>query len=478
MRSDRLTNLLADCYDDPDLFNSAILGRPPYWSRQREIAQSVVDYRITVPYTGNAVGKDYLVAGLILWWLLTRKDSQVIVTAPSQTLLGSVLWKELRRADDRSRIPLGIKISQSVHGSPLRVQVKSDWGALGFSTTSVERASGQHNGKLLVVGDEASGIADEIYDAIDSLNFDRLLLPSNPIRARGRLVELIRRAQRDREEGVPPELAVNAIRISSLESPDAHLAKSQWGLASRTWLQDVERRYGRDSLWYRSHVLAELPTEDADNLIPIPWLDRAGAIERPPVRPFDAINATRRIACDLGEGVGRDSTAILVRDDHGLLAWVAGNALGLAEAAAEIAGLARKWAVAHNRISFDRLGVGRDLPHHLIRHGIREAVGYAGSSRPQDARSFTNLRTEAAWKLRRRLNPDWASDPRFPAATKQAPFAIKPDQNWPLVREELEALTYDLVGNQTRLIKKEDLCAQLGRSPDRSDALIQSFAFD
>ena len=38
-------------------------------------------------------------------------------------------------------------------------------------------------------------------------------------------------------------------------------------------------------------------------------------------------------------------------------------------------------------------------------------------------------------------------------------------------------LTYDLVGKQTRLIGKKELCELLGRSPDRSDALIQSFAF-
>ena len=37
---------------------------------------------------------------------------------------------------------------------------------------------------------------------------------------------------------------------------------------------------------------------------------------------------------------------------------------------------------------------------------------------------------------------------------------------------------YDLVQHKTRLIKKEDLLVRLGRSPDRGDALIQSFAFD
>ena len=47
-----------------------------------------------------------------------------------------------------------------------------------------------------------------------------------------------------------------------------------------------------------------------------------------------------------------------------------------------------------------------------------------------------------------------------------------------LLREDLEALTYEMRGNQIQLIKKEDLLVRLGRSPDSGDATIQAFAFD
>lgn len=474
----RLVDLLSECHDDPDLFNSSILGRDPFWHRQQEIAQSVVDYRITVAYTGNAVGKDYLVGSLIPWWLCTRYKSLVIVTGPSQTILGSVTWKEVRRAIEGSKFPLAAKFSQGIKSSPQTVTLGTDWQALGFSTTSVERASGQHNRKLLCIVEEASGVDDAIYDAIDSLKFVRLLCIGNPIRATGRFIDLIRQAERDKQEGVPRDRAVNAIRIQSTDSPDAKLDESPRGLADKTWLADVARRYGVDSLWYRSHVKAEIPSVSSDRLIPGEWLNWAAAAVRPPLRPFDPTHATRRIAVDLGEGVGRDSSCILVRDDLGILECIAGATLGLAEAAEIVFKLHRKWNVAEERISYDRVGVGRDFRNHLARHGITKAVGYAGAGAARDPKGFTNLRTEAAWKLKRRLDPQWSTDPNFPLATRQAPFHLPPNQHWPQLREELEALTYDLVGNQTRLIKKEDLCDQLGRSPDRSDALIQSFAFD
>jgi hypothetical protein len=472
---ERLTELLSECHDDPDLFNSAILGRPPYWSRQREILQSVVDYRITVAYTGNGVGKDYGVGGGIPWWLLTRHASQVIVTGPSQTVLGSVTWKEVRRACEHSKVPLGLKVSQGVHGSPLRAIVSGDWGALGYSTTSVERASGQHNRALLVIAEEASGITDEIYDALDSLIYSRLLLIGNPIRSTGRFVELIRQGERDKRDGVPKHKAVNAIRISSRESPDAHLEESLRGLASKTFIEDAERRHGKSSLWVKVHIDAEIPTVDAETLLPEAWLDWAADQVRRVLPPNHPIHATRRIACDLGEGVGRDSSAILVRDDWGVLDVVFGAQLGLPEAAQLIWKLKNDWQVPEDRITYDRVGIGRDFPLHLARRGITNAIGYAGEGAPHSS-DFTNLRSEAAWKLRQRLDPKHIPDHRDPQKG-QIEFVIPRGPYWDRLRSELKALTYSLAGRQTKLLKKDDWATILGHSPDLADALIQSFAF-
>jgi hypothetical protein len=59
----------------------------------------------------------------------------------------------------------------------------------------------------------------------------------------------------------------------------------------------------------------------------------------------------------------------------------------------------------------------------------------------------------------------------------QPPFHIPPGAFWPRLRADLKALTYDLVGKQTRLLSKDAWCDVLGRSPDGGDALIQSYAF-
>ncbi len=75
---------MKDCRKRPDLFNELILKRAPYWSRQIDLCRSVVEYRTTVAYSGNMVGKDYWIAGIVLWWLLTRPKSLCIITGPER----------------------------------------------------------------------------------------------------------------------------------------------------------------------------------------------------------------------------------------------------------------------------------------------------------------------------------------------------------------------------------------------------------
>ncbi len=102
-----MTKLLRLCHNEPELFNKLFLNRPPYWSRQVDLCRSVVEYRTTVAYSGNMVGKDYWIAGIIVWWLFTRPDALCIITGPSQMVLGSVTFKEVRRCLDGAVLRFG-----------------------------------------------------------------------------------------------------------------------------------------------------------------------------------------------------------------------------------------------------------------------------------------------------------------------------------------------------------------------------------
>jgi hypothetical protein len=470
---DEMVALLRKCKGDPVRFHRVFLDRPPLWSRQQEICRSLVEYRTTVCYSGNGVGKDFVVGTVIPWWLTTRPDSLLICTGPSQTVLGSITFREVRKALDHAVLPSGMRLSQGIKASPQVVEVAAGWHALGFSTTGVERASGQHAGDLLVIVEEASGVDDEIWDAIDSLNFSRLFAVGNPIRGTGRFVDMIRQSDRDRRDGIPGHRAVNAIRIPSTESPHAHLERSPVGLADGTWLEDVARRYGVNSLWYKSHVLALIPEASADVLIPQSMLDYLLA-QPPPARPpGHPIHQTRRISCDLSEGVGRDSTCVLVRDDWGTLDVAVSAGLGLPEAAALIGQKSSQWRVPANRITYDRGGIGKNMDNHLRRLGIEGAIPYVGAGSPSDPSAYANLRTECGWRLRNRLDTTWME--ATPAGQRlQVPFHFCPGPYIERLREDLRPLTYSLVNKAIKLMNKEDHMAALGRSPDVFDAICQS----
>ena len=472
-----LADQLEACTQDPDRFNELFIADgKQFWARQRELVESVVRFRTTVCYSGNMVGKDFAIARLVWWWLYTRPGSLVIVTGPSQTLLGSVTWKEVRQA----KPPMAsARMSRGVKASPQQVDLGNGWQALGFSTTSIERASGQHNPHLLVIIDEASGVDQEIFDAVESLGYERLVCIGNPIRAEGRFVNLIHQGEADKRDNIPAHRAVNSIRIPSTESPHAHLEKSPWGLADATWIQSSYRQFGGEhSFWCNSHIHAIIPQVSAQILIPEQWLDYATSIQRPALAANHPVHRTRRMAINLSEGVGADDTAIVIRDDYGLLDCDAGNFLSLAAAATKAADLARRWQIPPERISYDGLGIGRRFNEYLVKVGLRGCQRYIGGGRPKEPTRFSNWRTEAAWHLANRLNPDRHLDDWFPGTSKQVPFHIPPRAFWFLMRADLKALTYSLKGEkQVQLINKEDLVEFLGRSPDRGDALCQSFAF-
>jgi hypothetical protein len=154
-------------------------------------------------------------------------------------------------------------------------------------------------------------------------------------------------------------------------SPHAHLARSPVGLADKVWLEAVGREPGENSPWYRSHVLAQRPKLASETLIPQEWLNlalsdaTAAAVKT--LRAGAPIGKLR-LGCDVGEGVGRSQSVIVVRDDLGVLEIFANQFESKAETAHAICGLVQKWQIGLEGIIFDGNGnTGRDILRALER---------------------------------------------------------------------------------------------------------------
>jgi hypothetical protein len=466
-----LAALLAACRDDPARFQAEVLGRT-LWTRQVAVCEAVARSPITVVPAGRAVGKSFLLAGLVLWWVYTRPKSLVITTGPDFRQVVSVLWKELRRALRSAPVPLGYDHLTQGYSTPQRLTVQqgTGWGVLGFAAQYEEGFSGQHAGDLLVIVDEASGISAPIWSAIHGLAATRLVVAGNPIRYDCHFRELYDRA-------AAGSTTITAVPISSLDSPDAALEVSPVGMASRSFLRQMREIHGENSPWWRSNILGLFPGQETVRFIPAAWLDACTQEDVTQDSLWrDYPGETRFMGIDIGGGVGADRSVIVVRSNKQLLAVFASEWHGVLDDARHrlepvVVELARKWGVPAGQIVYDMAGIGRSFGSYLASHGLAGAVGHFGAGR--GGKRYVNRRTANAFALRRRLDPH---------RDGFVPFSCGGIPEWPDLRQELAELHSPAMEIQESQVKqllepKEALSARLHRSPDLLDALLMTFSF-
>ena len=103
-----------------------------------------------------------------------------------------------------------------------------------------------------------------------------------------------------------------------------------------------------------------------------------------------------------------------------------------------------------------------------LRENDIEAVAYMGV-KPSTARTadnqlrFFNMRSEVIWRFREALNPDQPGG---------SPIMLPDD---PELIADLAAPTYQVIAHGIRVIAKETLVEDLGRSPDKGDAVVMAW---
>jgi hypothetical protein len=119
-------------------------------------------------------------------------------------------------------------------------------------------------------------------------------------------------------------------------------------------------------------------------------------------------------------------------------------------------------------VVIDANGVGASVYDHLTQAlALPEVYAYVGSKSSlrkdlSNKLGFANLRSERYWMLREALDP-----------ASPVKLALPDD---PELIEELLALTWEERAERIHVITKKDLTKALGRSPDKSDSLMLSFA--
>lgn len=241
---------------------------------QAQIIQAVADCDRVAVTSGHKIGKSLIAACLAIWFFCSFPDARVFLTSSSYAQVENILWREIRKVlaqsgrcfDCRTEDPRGLIISAPCEHSgiipeepalsPSKGLKSEDFREIiGFSCKEPERVAGISGANILYLVDEASGVPDNIFEAIDGNRAGgaKLVLFSNPTRNAGRLFEAFHKAKK----------FWRLFRISSRRTVN-YIAgrKIIGGMAERDWVNDMADLYGKDSAAYKvrvegQHALAE-----------------------------------------------------------------------------------------------------------------------------------------------------------------------------------------------------------------------------
>jgi len=142
----------------------------------------------------------------------------------------------------------------------------------------MENITGIHEENIFVIVDEAHGVPDLSFEALEGIVTSEnsfVLYIGNAINGSGPFFEAFK-----------PNSKFHQITISCYDVPNVKYASNFYTkLTSYQWVKDKERKWGRDSALFKGWVLGEFPEESKDVLIPVRYIEaslRRGK-EREPV---------------------------------------------------------------------------------------------------------------------------------------------------------------------------------------------------
>ncbi len=434
------------------------------WEKQQEIIDSVRDNPRTAVRSCHGIGKSFTAGQVILWFLYNFPRSIVLSTAPTWRQVEKLVWKEVRAGYKKSKVPLGGHILPK---SPEIQIIQDEWYAMGLSTNDPDRFQGYHEKYILVVVDEAAGVPEDIFEAVEGVltsEHARLLLLGNPTSLSGTFYSAFRGpgwntiaisafdTPNFTEFGITEEDITNGTWEAKITSP---LPNSK--LITPAWVADKYLRWGPESPAYHARVKGQFPTEADDTLIPLSWIE--AAMERwedtPAGEPVEIGNDVARF--------GSDKTVIATRRGIKVLPLKVYAKKDTMETAGLV--IIEYIQQGATKIKVDDIGVGGGVTDRLKEQNypvVPVNVGEAAINKED----FANLRSELWWNLRERLDPNPKINPN--------PIALPKDDE---LLGDLCGVKYKI--DSARRIKvegKEDMKKRIGRSPDRADAVVLAFA--
>ena len=220
-------------------------------------------HRVAVK-SGNGLGQGFCAAVALLWFMYVHQDSAIALsTAPTFRQVRHILWRQVHRLHRPNVQILGGKMLDT------RWEFEDDRYAMGLSAENADQFQGFHSPNMLIVADEAEGVSNEIYEAIEAVMTAAdplVLLIGNPTTVTG----AFRRAFYEERQ------LYQNITISALDSPNVKAGKTVVaGLTSAKWVKERRETWSEDNPIFKARVLSEFPDQAEDTLISLSDIEAA-----------------------------------------------------------------------------------------------------------------------------------------------------------------------------------------------------------
>lgn len=498
------------------------------WSQQAAILDSVRHNRYTAVHSAHDLGKSFIASRTIAWWISSHPvgSAFVVSTAPSAAQVSAIMWREVGKIHRAAKLEGRITMA----GYP---QWKIDTELIGYGRKPADHEEsafqGIHAKYVLIVIDEACGVARHLYDAVDALATNehaRVLAIGNPDDPASHFAAICK-----------PDSGWNVIHLDGLRSPNITKARvighksagygydnpkhpllaalmeaegipysrervtdnlrdmlinEQWieermerwcGLSKemtasmpREQLLETVRSRTEASPLFTSKVRGNFPTSASEGIIPLGWVQRA--VERwhdlhdsnPQMHPSEKAHVAGNFI--LGVDVartGNDETCFAERYGSYIPALHKARITDTMEVADKAAAFLHE---PGSMAVIDVIGIGSGV-YDRLRQMKNEGL-IVGEPIPFNAAGQSHRRDKLGqFRFRNDRAAAWWNFRELLDPTFGSKIAIPDDEE---LIEELVAVRYDhFVGGIMTVEAKDDIKRRIGRSTDSADSVIQAF---
>ncbi|MHA2612177.1 MAG: hypothetical protein V2G33_07325 [bacterium JZ-2024 1] len=381
---EQLRRMVQKWREDVVRFVEIVLGEKPT-EQQEEILRAVQNFPRVAVRSGHSTGKTWTSVRCALWFFTCFPGSKVLVTAPTWRQIEKVFFAELHSTVHRSILS---HLADFTHCT-VRMKVRRNrqwvpaeyWFITGIASERPENFQGFHSRHLLCILDEASGVPDSVWEAMEgnrATGESKILAIGNPLRLSGMFYRIF-------SENLPNW---KTFHLSSLDSP----------FVSQEWLEEKKKEWGEHSNLFRVRVLGEFPLDEDSALFSFSLLAEVPRWEK---------NLEESAPCFAGVDVaryGECETAVTVVQKVGetfLISEIFSfSHSSIPESAERIITMLSPWQV--QKVYVDDTGVGGGITDLLTQSlGSKVQGVHFGSKATKPI--FANARAEWAYDLKNSL---------------------------------------------------------------------------